>query len=358
MAETAARGGARPGAGRKKLGAKAKQRVVAMLPPVLLALLDDRACAESISRSEALTRCLGDWHALREIGIQVPVARPAAAPQRLSNDVIDAVTVALEGGNPWDATVADEVPEFPPDDLFDHPKSIREDLRDFLYRLEDFGRLPSAPARLTAVLARAVRKLELPGHEDGLIEDLAIRQLRKHQVSAERYVDFYRPVPYLERELLNRWADFVEGRICIRVRVPNLNYTGGLTWQDLSAALGWSEEVALSYIEPYEVPSYSSGPDDPNVVPGYTTTVLENFLRDRLAESIERALGSKGLMRGPCKGCGFQRWPVVYRAPGAPGRPPLEWDYCPACQAQRERARQAGNKRRHRARKATQSTTP
>lgn len=353
MTESGTRGGARPGAGRKKLGDRAKQRVVAMLPPALLTLIDERAQAESISRSEALARCIDDWQALREIGIQVPAVKAAAAPKRLSNDVIDAVSLALEGGSTQDDAMAELIPDDIPWDLPERSYSIREDLRDFLYRLEDFGRLPSAPARLTAVLARAVQKLELPGHENGMIEDLAIRQLREHQVSAERYVDFYRPVPYLEQELLSRWADFVEGRVCIRVRVPNLNYTGGLTWEDLGMALGWSREHALDLLEPYVVATEVDPMDDTNIAHGYTTTVLEHFHREDLARGIEHALGRKGLMRGPCKGCGFERWPVVYRAPGAPGRPPLEWDYCPACQAQRERARQAGNKRRHRARKAT-----
>ena len=56
------RGGARPGAGRKPLGDRKRRKTTLLVPPEVLAVLDERARREGVSRSESLARCVREWN--------------------------------------------------------------------------------------------------------------------------------------------------------------------------------------------------------------------------------------------------------------------------------------------------------
>lgn len=360
MTERGKRGGAREGAGRKKLGDQARQRALVTLPPALLAAVDKRAADEGVSRSEAIAHCLADWWLAQAVGIEFPPAavsgvRVGVTP--LQPHLREDVNRALSPVKRPEVDTFNDVPELPPDDAgpgWHHAsRQFSNYDQDFGNYLVDFLRYPRDPAKLRYFLIRAVEELDLPGHEAGFDHDLAFDQLRGHVHTDKLFSALGRAASATATAAIRTWLDFVAGRVCARSIVPELGYVGGVAWEDVSAHLGGTPEGWLATLDVIEVQIDQTDDGEPVFGP---VSKLEYFHFQEVVEAIAQALGGKGLLKGPCLSCGFKAWPVSYRAPGAPGRRPLEWDYCPACRAMRERARQAASKRRSRAAQPPQST--
>lgn len=203
-----------------------------------------------------------------------------------------------------------------------------------------------------AYLERAVALLQLPGHEAGPIAELAQAQIaaefeglaRFDAVGSAAYEAWNSlGIIFSDRSfvlgwsyphLIEGWKRFKAGDLCLRVAVPTLGYFGGVEWNDVAPFLA-SPNFADD--EPQPAHDFRENPDT-GVVEEYQAgwgTDTADWYEVELA--IVAAIAVKGLFRGPCESCGFERWPVPWRPRSSAGRPRLSDRLCPACELARVR---------------------
>lgn len=188
-------------------------------------------------------------------------------------------------------------------------------------------------------LEAAVEEYGLRGHAQGVDHDLAQRQLGALLGGTVLgNIELAQAALAAIEELVHHWPEFMSGERKVAITAPELGYAGELGWDDFKAALA----------------AVAPGVDPAALLPAGLTPeqLLETEPGDwylQLKDTLVHHLGQQGLVKGPCIKCGRAAWVVKYRPkPKRGGRPPLEWEYCPACRVARERARDTANMRRYR----------
>lgn len=120
------------------------------------------------------------------------------------------------------------------------------------------------------------------------------------------------------------------------IEIPAQGYNRTLTTRELFQELkdNW-REFSFSYL----AETWTAAEVEPD-----TIRPSRHALEDALIALME----VDGILHGPCPECGRSGWVTEYRPRKSPGRPPLEYTFCPQCatRIQREKARQRLKKHR------------
>lgn len=206
------------------------------------------------------------------------------------------------------------------DQIFDPAKTPEEAIA-FLDALA-----PQAREALSRRELRAhIKGAGLVGHEHGEDFELAAAQV---SALAKGIHGVATPVALAATKIVRNLSDFLAGQ-CepLYLRISAYGFEAEITPKLLQELLV-GQDVQLREVSPSEL--------------------MHSSLFGSVYDALLQLLRDRGLFRGPCPRCGTKEWPVKPRPAGARGRPPLEYDYCPACLVERERARRAGNQRRYR----------
>lgn len=173
------------------------------------------------------------------------------------------------------------------------------------------------------------------GHEQGIDYELLEHQKEARQREAALEVEFEDAAAQVAGELMAHWDLIKDGRDGERfeptITLEAFNYRAPLRWADF-----------LPFLQKQTYSGFQGEWSKPD-----TKTPIGKERASKIYLAALDYLAAQGLRKGPCLSCGWESWPVEYKAPGSPGRPPLSHEFCPTCVEAKRRASERGKKRRY-----------
>lgn len=194
--------------------------------------------------------------------------------------------------------------------------------------------LPAAERK--AAMAQLIAQLGLRGHDQEIDEEIVPRQAKALADSGSILEAIRLELLGAVERMTKEWSAFRAGRIAIPFALPHQGYTGTVGWNELQDAL-------IAEFPDLDLAQFPA----PKSTTAEIMEMQDSGWIFQIAQAMGRILAARGLFKGPCRECGREPWPVAYRAPGRPGRAPLEWTYCPACATAYRKRVNAAHQRAH-----------